>query len=104
MAIGDDALSAGLPLVAYSGEEGKVRYGAREINRTRDFVANAKTEINNLRVLVTTTDAQLTTNINAVEVDLTNLLNSRLPGKIERGSSVPANNYGVNGDIFLVMI
>lgn len=39
MAVGDDALAAGLPLVPDSGEEGRVRWGAREINRTRDHVA-----------------------------------------------------------------
>lgn len=39
MAIGDDALAAGLPLVPGNGEEGKRKYGAREINKTRDFVA-----------------------------------------------------------------
>lgn len=42
MAIGDDALEEGYPLVPITGEEGKVRYGAREINRTRDFVAALK--------------------------------------------------------------
>jgi hypothetical protein len=42
MAIGDDAAAAGFPLVPNTGEEGKVRYGAREINRTRDFVAQIK--------------------------------------------------------------
>ena len=40
MAIGDDAAAAGMPLVPDSGEDGKVTYGAREINRTRDFIAN----------------------------------------------------------------
>lgn len=75
MAVGDDALLAGYPLVPTSGEEGKVRYGAREINRTRDLVANVKTT-----------------------------LDSRLTGKIERGTSVPAASYGNNGDIFLVMV
>ena len=39
MAIGDSAIEAGLPLVPESGEDGLVKYGAREINRTRDFVA-----------------------------------------------------------------
>jgi len=39
MAIGDDAVAAGLPLVPDTGEEGRVRWGAREINRTRDEVA-----------------------------------------------------------------
>ena len=39
MAIGDDALSVNYPLVPDSGEDGLVRWGAREINRTRDLVA-----------------------------------------------------------------
>lgn len=42
MAIGDDASAAGYPLVPNTGEEGRVRYGAREINRTRDFIALVK--------------------------------------------------------------
>lgn len=39
MAIGADAKSVGYPVVPDTGEDGKVKYGAREINRTRDFVA-----------------------------------------------------------------
>ena len=39
MAVGDDATAAGLPLVPGSGEEGKRKWGAREINKTRDFIA-----------------------------------------------------------------
>lgn len=39
MAVGDDATEKGFPLVPDTGEEGRVRWGAREINRTRDFVA-----------------------------------------------------------------
>ncbi|MCA1806537.1 MAG: hypothetical protein LC687_01540 [Actinobacteria bacterium] len=42
MAIGDNALSAGIPIVPDTGEEGRVRWGARELNRTRDFVALVK--------------------------------------------------------------
>ncbi len=42
MAVGDDAVGAGYPLVPNTGEEGRVRYGAREINRTRDFIAQIK--------------------------------------------------------------
>lgn len=45
MAIGDQALSAGFILVPETGEEGRVRWGAREINRTRDYIANVKTSI-----------------------------------------------------------
>lgn len=39
MALGDDAKAAGYSLVPGSGEEGKMKYGAREINRTRDYIA-----------------------------------------------------------------
>lgn len=42
MAIGDNAISAGFPVVPDTGEEGRVRWGARELNRTRDFVAQVK--------------------------------------------------------------
>ncbi len=42
MAVGDDASTAGFPLVPDSGEEGRVRWGARELNRTRDFVAQVR--------------------------------------------------------------
>lgn len=42
MAIGDQAAAAGYPLVPGSGEDGRVRHGAREINRTRDLVAQVK--------------------------------------------------------------
>lgn len=40
MAIGDDATTAGYPLVPNTGEDGRVRYGAREINRSRDLIAS----------------------------------------------------------------
>lgn len=42
MAEGDQAAAAGFPVVPETGEEGRVRWGAKEINRTRDFVAQAK--------------------------------------------------------------
>lgn len=42
MAIGDSATAAGFSLVPDIGEEGRVRWGAREINRTRDFIAQVK--------------------------------------------------------------
>lgn len=42
MAIGDNAATAGFSLVPDTGEEGRVRWGAREINRTRDFIAQVK--------------------------------------------------------------
>ena len=42
MAVGDEAVVAGYALVPDTGEEGKVKWGAREINRTRDFIAQVK--------------------------------------------------------------
>jgi len=39
MPVGDQAQAAGYPIVPDTGEEGRVRWGAREINRTRDLVA-----------------------------------------------------------------
>lgn len=42
MAIGDQAAAAGFPLVPDTGEEGRVRWGGRELNRTRDFIAQIK--------------------------------------------------------------
>lgn len=42
MAIGDDASQAGYQLVPDTGEEGRVRWGARELNRTRDYIAQLK--------------------------------------------------------------
>lgn len=45
MAVGDGASAAGFVLVPDTGEEGRVRWGAREINRTRDFIAQVKAAI-----------------------------------------------------------
>lgn len=42
MAVGDEAAAAGYTLVPDNGEDGRVRYGAREINRTRDYIAQVK--------------------------------------------------------------
>ena len=45
MAVGDDATGAGFSIVPETGEEGRVRWGAREINRTRDFLAQVAAKI-----------------------------------------------------------
>lgn len=42
MAVGEEASEAGFALVPDTGEEGRVRWGAREINRTRDYIAQTK--------------------------------------------------------------
>lgn len=48
MAIGDLAKQQGYLLVPGSGEDGKVKYGNREINRTRDYIASLKASMPNL--------------------------------------------------------
>jgi len=45
MAIGDAAIAAGYTVVPETGEDGRVRWGGREINRTRDIVALVKSLI-----------------------------------------------------------
>lgn len=45
MAVGDQAEAAGYPLVPDTGEQGRIRWGALEINRTRDFIAQLLTLI-----------------------------------------------------------
>jgi hypothetical protein len=45
MAVGDEAIAAGYPLVPNSGTGGEVKNGALEINRTRDFVAEVKNTV-----------------------------------------------------------
>jgi hypothetical protein len=42
VAVGDAAEAAGYSLVPDTGEEGKVKWGAREINRSRDYTAILK--------------------------------------------------------------
>lgn len=39
MAVGDAASAANYPLVPETGEEGRLHYGGREINRCRDYTA-----------------------------------------------------------------
>ena len=47
MAVGDEAAAAGMALVADTGPDdtARVRWGAREINRTRDYIAQTRAMI-----------------------------------------------------------
>lgn len=42
MAEGDQAQAAGFSVVPDTGEQGRIRWGGREINRTRDYIAQVK--------------------------------------------------------------
>lgn len=88
MAIGDDATAAGYPIVPNTGEEGKVRYGAREITRTRDFIAQVKNLI--LAVWPVTRGGTGGTTKPTARTGL----------GITSGTVVPANTVGDDGDIF----
>lgn len=80
MAIGDDAKEGGYPLVPNTGEEGKVKYGAREINRTRDFIAQ-------VRKLIPVGKAGF-----------------RTAAGITNGTADPQASAGEDGDIYLKVI
>lgn len=81
MAVGDDAQAAGFPIVPDTGEEGKVRLGAREINKTRDLVAQVK------------------------ELIPEDLDAAQAATGISRGTTAPNNSDGKpNGSIYLMMV
>jgi len=77
MAIGDDATAAGYPLVPNTGSGAEVKYGGREINRTRDFVAQVKALIPTSKALY------------------------RAASGISSGTSTPSDASGADGDIYL---
>jgi hypothetical protein len=78
VAVGDAATAAGYPLVPDSGEEGKVKYGAREINRTRDIAAG-------LTALIPASKAA-----------------ARSSAGISSGTAEPAG--GIDGDIYFKIL
>jgi len=80
MAVGDDALAAGYSLVPDTGEDGKVKWGAREINRTRDFIAQVKASLP------------------------TGKAGYRAAAGITAGTADPLNSFGDNGDIYLKIL
>ena len=80
MAVGDDATAAGYAIVPNTGDPGKVKLGAQEINRTRDFVAQVKALIP-----VGTAAYQSMAGISS-------------------GTSAPSNTSGNDGDIYLMTL
>ena len=78
MAVGDTALAAGYIIVPNEGEDGKVRYGAREINRTRDYIAE-------LKLIVPTTKAGF-----------------RTSSGVSSGTAAPSG--GADGDIYFQIV
>ena len=80
MAVGDDATAAGYALVPNTGDLGKVKLGAQEINRTRDYVAQVK---------------------NTIPVGHAAY---QVASGITSGAPAPNNAVGVDGDIYLMTL
>lgn len=80
MAVGESATAAGFPLVPDSGEDGRVRWGGREINRTRDLIALVK------QLIPVSKSAW------------------RDSAGVSSGATVPANTVGDNGDVFFKVV
>lgn len=80
MAVGDDATAAGYALVPDTGSLGKVKLGAQEINRTRDYVAQVK---------------------NLIPVGHAAY---QAASGITKGSTAPDNAVGSDGDIYFMTL
>ncbi len=81
MAVGDDAVAAGFSLVPDTGsDDARVRWGAREINRTRDLIAQVKALIPNGKSAY------------------------RIAAGITSGTSAPNNATGNDGDVYFQII
>lgn len=80
MAVGDDATTAGYSLVPDTGEDGKVKWGAREINRTRDYIAQVKA------------------------ANPVGKAGYRTAAGITSGTADPLNTAGADGDIYLKIL
>lgn len=93
MAVGDDATAAGYSLVPNTGsEDAKVRYGAREINRTRDFVAQVKALV------------LATWPVDRGGTGATTKAGARTNLGITSGTAAPNNANGNDGDIYLKIV
>lgn len=87
MAEGDAAIAAGYPTVPDTGEENaRVRWGAREINRTRDFIAAIKTSIPAIWPVANGGTGSGTKSGARANLGMTS------------GASTPANSFGADGD------
>lgn len=80
MAIGDDATAAGYAIVPNTGDPGRVKLGAQEINRTRDYIAQVK--------------ALIPVGFAAYQS----------AAGIIVGDTIPDNAMGVNGQIYLMTL
>lgn len=93
MAVGDEAAAAGYELVPSTGsEDAKVKYGAREINKTRDYIAAVKK-----LTLAIWPVARGGTGSSTVSGARTNL-------GIHSGTATPSNAFGADGDVYFKIV
>lgn len=90
MAIGDEANAAGYGVVPETGEDGRVRWGAREINKTRDIIAQVSKGLLN------------TWPVNRGGTGATTAATARTNLGIRSGTANPSG--GVNGDIYFKIV
>lgn len=92
MAIGDDTVAQGWPVVPDTGadDSARVRFGAREINRTRDFIAQVKASI------------PTAWPITRGGTGATNAASARTALGIRSGTADPTG--GVDGDIYFKIV
>lgn len=97
MAVGDDSQVAGFGFVRDTGgDDARVRWGAREINRTRDFLAQTKNLILNSTDLNVWPVTRGGTGANTKDQARRNL-------GISSGSGLPPSQAAV-GDIFFKIV
>ncbi len=92
MAIGDEAAEAGMELVPNAGEDGRVRWGAREINRTRDYIAQVVASV--LNVWPVQNGGTGSSDAGGARTNL----------GIRSGTTNPANSLGSDGDIYFKIV
>lgn len=100
MAIGDAAISAGYPLVPDSGEGGKVKWGAREINRTRDFIAQQGSQITQQGSQVTQQGSLVAQQGSQIAQQGSQI--AQLVNKTRYGTADPTG--GIDGDIYFKVL
>lgn len=91
MAVGDSARDVNYLLVPNTGEEGRVRWGAREINRTRDYIADIYKRIPGIWAV--------TQGGTGGNTPATARVGLELLGKMTMGTGNPPAD-GQNGDIY----
>jgi hypothetical protein len=94
MAIGDEAIAAGYPLVPNTGAAGEVKLGAQEINRTRDFVAEVKNSV--LSIWPVTKGGTGANNAGAAKTNLGISFGT--------GAANDANGGAVNGNLYFKIV